>query len=244
MLNMKKITINFDDYKNEFRIEIKRMEKLLQFYNEKAKKQGKKLENYNNKLVEITEAAVVNGLINCLGKKGQNIISTISKSKYTMLGYYFKMITSHIKIFEDFEFYNIALITRYLLESITGILLNYNNLHNYFSKMNENSFENTFSNYNYGITRKIEEKLGSKFSKIYKTLSRYIHPMSGPLFGLDPKLVSKRNLYIIKSAIQIYIKATKEIFKICDYDLKINFENHILEILTNETNNAISGSND
>ena len=224
-----KIIIGVEEFKMEFQKEFHRLEQNLSDQIKEMENNGFIIKDLEEIKIKITDAAIVNAIICLISRQGLIILKSVEKQKQKLFWYYFKLITSHARFFEDFEYYNIALILRYLLETVAGIIMKKNNLENHFKSLNKNEYEKRLNYYNRGIKNSIEKTLGSNFGEIYKKISAYAHPMKGPLFGLEPKVVSKRNIDIIKWSIKVYIKTSKEIFKILGHNLIINFENFIYD---------------
>ena len=234
---MNEIIIEKDSFLFWRKRESDRMKGNLDIKAKLAIEHGKPLANYDNLLIEIGNSSIINSVISILSQKGHELLSLfheeqiLNEPRIKAFGYFFKMITSHCMFFEDFEFYNIALIIRYLMESITGIIANIDNLEKHFKPMSEEGFKEKMGEYNAGISANVGKYLGKEFKVMYKNLSRYAHPMNGPLFGLSPRAVSLRNHELIKWSIKLYLKGAKEIFKILGYTLIIDFEDWIYDCM-------------
>ena len=66
-----------------------------------------------------------------------------------------------MRVLRDFEFFNIAMLAKYLLEACTGILENKENLKNFFKELTYEEYVERFEKKHKGISKKIEKHLGN-----------------------------------------------------------------------------------
>lgn len=148
---------------------------------------------------------------------------------HRLMGYFIKMISSHQYIIRDFEFYNIALITKYMLESVSGISKHRENLNDHFKDLNFEEYNKRLLEKNYKITNLIGEELGKEASKIYSKVSAYSHPHAGPLYGLDTFMADKRNGDLLGWLLFSYKICLEKILEILEIDYNVEFINELFK---------------
>ena len=223
---MKKIRITKDDYDRAMKSEYKRMRRILEHQIIKVKSSLNTeipINNIETRYINILDSALANGLISVISSSINIQWIDPKKPNYQLVGFYLRMITSHMRIIEDFEFYNIALIIKYYLEACAGIIQNKDNITEHFKDLTYKQYEERLLKYNFNITKKINKILGAECGYIYHRVSAFSHPFWGSVYGLNTVAASKRDSQIIAWLLKSYEICSILIFKIFNINLDLNF---------------------
>ena len=121
--------------------------------------------NYFNNYFDLFNANILETIITLVTNKISELQITkkikLNENSYICLSYFMNIITSHIQVLRDFEFFNIAILAKYLLEACTRILENKENFKNFFKELTYEEYVERFEKKHKGISKKIEKHLGN-----------------------------------------------------------------------------------
>ncbi len=157
-----------------------------------------------------------------------------------LFSYFINMLTSHLVIIRDFEFYNLAIINKYFMEAIAGIYENKDDLERHFSELTYDEWNERMNKRNSKITQSVERTFGKPIGEIYRKLNAFAHPIEGPMYGMNIFVNDRRDLELLAWLTYSYEKGIMIVFEILGIECDISYMdevhkwNRVIEEVINE----------
>lgn len=213
-------------YQDFFEMEKRKLEQIKEYENKNDLKFINKNEMIFN-LLDLFNAKNLETIITLVVSKMNELFInkkiTLNEDKKIGLSYFMNIISSHLTILKDFEFFNIAILSKYLLEASTGILENKKNLENFFKELSYEEYVERFEKKHKGISKKIEKHLGSIGKKLYKDSNVFSHPIHGTSYGLKIPTQDTRNIRCLSILFTTYYITFNKIFNIFNINFNLDF---------------------
>ena len=183
--------------------------------------------NYFNNNFSLFNASILETIIKLVINKINKLFVDkkikLNEDQKICLIYFTDIIANHLKVLRDFEFFNIAMLAKYLLEASSAILENKKNFKNFFKELTYEEYVERFEKKHQGISKQIEEHLGNIAKKLYKDSNVYSHPIQGTSFGLGLPNQFMRNNRCLSILLTTYYVVINKVFNIFDINFNLDF---------------------
>ena len=139
------------------------------------------------------------------------------------LSYFLTVMTSHTKVLRDFKFFEIAILSRYLIEACTGILENKENFKNFFKELTYEQQVQRFEKKHKEINQKIEKHLGKVGKKLYKDANVFSNPIHGTIYHVENINELKTNDRCLSILLTIHYITINKFFNIFNINFNLDF---------------------
>ena len=214
-----------DEFLKIRQMELKQIKEYQEKNNLKISAQDKR--NFFSNYFDLLNANILQTIIklvtNKINQLRMNKKIKLNEDSYICLNYFINIITSHLQVLRDFEFFNIAILAKYLLEASAGILENKENLKNFFKELTYEEYVERFEKKHKEISKKIEKHLGNIGKKLYKDSNVFSHPIHGTSYGLGILTQSTRNTRCLSILLTTYYVVINKIFNIFNINFNLDF---------------------